>query len=321
MPRTAEEAKLRLPLRYAAIQPTKWDAFERVGRKALSTRPYLRSGVAHTANIMVGAEPRPAAVNGELRREAIHMEQMPWKGRWRLVASVVLIPMLCYVVLRLIRRHTFLATMTVDNFALFGATIFAAALGFGAVLLQIRSSAAQLRQQSIDQHESARRDQQRQAAAIANALLVEVDDFAANYLAGLDKLLSGIDVVQLSREQLPQLESHPESRFEIYDGNVGRLGEFDQTVVRAVVRFYKTACEHLATYRDYQAQFDRLQKGNKSGEAYEEARYSLEIVARSAKTLLKLADDARHALNEATQLCDSRTGKPGYYIPDSHNRP
>jgi hypothetical protein len=220
------------------------------------------------------------------------MEFAPWKGQWRLTASVALFSLFCYWALRVFHRHTSFAAMSLDSFALFGATLFAAALGFGAILLQSLSSAAQLRQQLADQHESVRRGQRRQVAVVAKALLVEIQDFTKYYITGLEKVLTGVDVANLTRENLPWLGSHPLSRFEIYDGNVGRLGEFDEVVIQSIVHFYKAASEHFAGYGDYKEAFARLNTPCEASESYEDAKYCLKIVSDSLPTLLKLAEDA-----------------------------
>lgn len=187
--------------------------------------------------------------------------------------------------------------MSLDDFALLGATIVAATLGFGAVLLQIRSSEAQLRRQIADRDERSRKERTRRIASVAKALLVEIQDFQRSYLLGMEKgVESTTALAKLTPYNLPRLGSYPAGGFEIYTGNVGVLGEFDEQAVELIVRFYKTAAEHFAAYRDYQGAFERLNSNKQDGEAYDDAKFFIAGVIGSIPVLRKQAEDASREL-------------------------
>jgi hypothetical protein len=216
------------------------------------------------------------------------MRKQSRRGLWRDIIGVALVLSVTWIVLVVFHRLTELGrSLSNDYYAVVGTTLFAAALGFGAVMLQLRA-----------QQRAAEEDEERRRSGVAKALLAEIEDWENCFLPGVQKTLADIDSEKLTKQQLPWLGSPSSNPFEVYRGNVSKIGDFNYGVVTAVTAFYKTSAEHLRAYEDYRTTLDRLNTPNETPETLEEARYCLKQIKAFIPTVINSANKARLELRK-----------------------
>jgi hypothetical protein len=140
----------------------------------------------------------------------------------------------------------FEAKLTLDGFM----TLIAGLIAFTAVIIQIRSSSRQLREQIKTQRDAEREEQERQKKAVATALLFEIDNFYYYHLRGVRGYFEEI----VRRRQLLEVVRVPPSLFAVYQGNAARLGDLPDVVVEAIVHFYSKAAQFIALREDYRVE-------------------------------------------------------------------
>jgi Mg2+ and Co2+ transporter CorA len=176
----------------------------------------------------------------------------------------------------------FEAKLTLDGLM----TIVAGIIAFVAVIIQIRSSSRQVRDQIQAQREAEQEDKERQKRAVAKALLFEIDDFYLNHLRGVDDHYRNFDGAM---EKLPGVTGMDIRPFAVYDGSTPSLGTLSDEVVKSVVVLYDTARFHLLTVRDYKEMLREYQYGSHSPEAGQEARQLFFYVRASIPRLTRLS--------------------------------
>ena len=200
-------------------------------------------------------------------------------GPWRDITVGVIVAFALLVMLICFHRGTELGKgLSVDGYALVGTTLFAAALGFGAVMLQLR-----------DQHRSAEAGRGAQRRAIAKALLFEVDDFYSNNLKGVYDHYRDFDG---KMEHLPGVTGTDFRALPVYEGSTASLGILPDEVVKSVVVFYDTARRHLSIARDYRELLREYLYGSHSPEAGQEALQLFSYVTGSIPPLTSLCYEA-----------------------------
>jgi len=171
--------------------------------------------------------------------------------RFWLAVPVVLI-VLC-VGLTLFHRCTELGeSLSVDDLAMVGTTLFAAAIGFLAVVFQVRSASRQLREQMADQHKASAEESERQKRAVAAALLAEIDDFYEFLLKGLwEKRNSICGAIELLMKPPPELGPLPSTTLVIYRSIAHQLGTLSVATVKSIVSLYNFIANFGETYETY----------------------------------------------------------------------
>lgn len=114
--------------------------------------------------------------------------------------------------------------------------------------------------------EAAARERSRQKTALARALVFELDSFFRHYLAEVHAALSGA-----GEGNYPVVKHAPAEPFPVFAGNAGRLGEFDEETLEAVIYGYAAAAAFLATLRDYREAMERVLRREATETAVPEA--------------------------------------------------
>lgn len=152
---------------------------------------------------------------------------------------VVVVSIVLYGGLTVFHRYTQLGrSLSVDGLAMIGTTLVAAAIGFLAILLQVRSSSKQLRDQIREQRDAERTEQERQKKAVASALLLEIDNFYLRHLIDREigaKVWRQLDANRQTVEVLKLIIGAP---FVIFEASADRLRELDESTSRAVIASY-----------------------------------------------------------------------------------
>ena len=119
----------------------------------------------------------------------------------------------------------FEAKLTLDGLM----TLAAGIIAFFAVIIQIRSSSRQLRDQIKDQRDAEREEQERQKQSVATAILFEIDH--------VYRLIS--DQVHAGDFNIRYLI--PPNRFVVFEANAGYLGSLGSDLAQTIVRLYGEA--------------------------------------------------------------------------------
>jgi hypothetical protein len=143
----------------------------------------------------------------------------------------------------------FEAKLTLDGLM----TLAAGIIAFSAVIIQIRASSKQLREQMRTQRDAEREEQERQKKAVATAILFEIDGFYRYHVGGLRGYLEEI----ARKGELLEVVRIPPSLFAVYRGNTPRLGELPGEVLEVVVHFYSKADQFFALREEYRAERER----------------------------------------------------------------
>lgn len=136
----------------------------------------------------------------------------------------------------------FEAKLTLDGLM----TLIAGLIAFIAVIIQIRSSSRQVREQITAQRDAEREEQKRQNLAVATAILFEIDNIYRSMIRGTGKTLEG------GSEQEFLVKPHS-LRFPIYEGNTSNLGRLPGDLVQNIVEYYGVALRHITTLQEYSA--------------------------------------------------------------------
>ena len=144
----------------------------------------------------------------------------------------------------------FEAKLTLDGLM----TLVAGVIAFSAVIIQIRSSSKQLRDQIKAQRDAERDERERQTKAVATAILFEIDGFYAGYLRQPRDFLAGKDI---EKDELPLFTSIGTNPFPVYQGNTGKIGELPVERVQAVVGCFREADRMVSYFNDYESSFER----------------------------------------------------------------
>ncbi|MFZ0962547.1 MAG: hypothetical protein WAO35_16755 [Terriglobia bacterium] len=172
-------------------------------------------------------------------------QEIDWKF-WEAVPVVFLV---LWIGLRVFHGYFQLGkSLSVDGLGMVGTTLVAAALGFLAILLQVRSSSRQLRDQIKAQRDAERKEHERGNKAVAIAVLFEIDGFYRSRLRDLRQFLDRIDPLN---DTLPGMMAVDQNPFPVYFGNASRIGDLEDHIVQAVVHFYGEAISYLSILRDY----------------------------------------------------------------------
>lgn len=129
-------------------------------------------------------------------------------------------------------------SLSVDGLAMVGTTLIAAAAGFLAIVLQVRSSSRQLRYQMKAQRDGEREERERQKRSVATAILLEIDDFCM-HVSGLCDVLFNQDLPE-SEKRAAFLKFVPLA-FTVYPSIADKLGGTGVEATSAVVKFYNKA--------------------------------------------------------------------------------
>lgn len=129
----------------------------------------------------------------------------------------------------------FEAKLTLDGLM----TLIAGVIAFAAVIIQIRSSSRQLRDQIKAQRDAEREEQERQKQSVATAILIEIDH--------VYRLIS--DQVHADDFDIHYLI--PPNRFVVFEANAGYLGSLGSDLAQTIVRFYGEAVRHFLASQQY----------------------------------------------------------------------
>jgi hypothetical protein len=171
-------------------------------------------------------------------------------------------------------------------------TLIAGIIAFAAVIMQVRSSSKQVRDQIKAQRDAEHDEQKRQKLAVAKALLTEIDHFVLFHVRPLINKEPG-------REFVKFLDDTP---FTVFQANAYRLGEMESETARTVVHFYGLASEHVASLRrNVQICEQPSTEGeSKDQKANRETKFFRAIVDR-LETVQKAAVDAMSSLSKQAE--------------------
>jgi hypothetical protein len=189
----------------------------------------------------------------------------------------------------------FEAKLTLDGLM----TLIAGIIAFAAVIIQIRCSSKQVRDQIRAQRDAEREEQERQKRVVAGALLFEIDGLYRWLLRDVRDFLRDVNP---ETEELSGLEAKPvgTNPFVVFEGNAGRVGELEGPLVENVVRFYMGARAGLYMIERYDGARTRY-LAEPSAEREDLARQCLENVKRGIPPLIVIAYEA------CRQLCELLT--------------
>jgi len=158
---------------------------------------------------------------------------------WQFWAAVLVVGIVLCAGLTVFHRYTELGrSLSVDGLAMIGTTLVAAAIGFLAILLQVRSSSRQLRDQIKAQGDAEREELERQMKSLARAFLFEIDDY---YHYSLNQEPNW-------EKKVFKFERWP---FLMYQANAGRIGNFDDRTIKAIIKFYGDAEAYQASFAEF----------------------------------------------------------------------
>lgn len=181
------------------------------------------------------------------------MKPKDQENDWKFWVAVPFVVLVLWIGLRVFHRCFQLGrSLSVDGLAMIGTTLVAAAVGFLAIVYQVRSSSKQLRDQMWDQREAEREEAERQKRAIAAALLAEINDFYKFSLKGLwgDRARLRGAITGLMKPP-PELGSLPSTALVLYRSTTHQLGALNVTTVKSVVGLYNFMASFIDTYEAY----------------------------------------------------------------------
>jgi len=136
------------------------------------------------------------------------------KGKWLDVAVVASVLLALFVGLVVFHRCFELGrSLSNDYYAMIGATLLAAVLGFGAIWHPTRSS-----------YRTADEERKQQRRAVAAAILFEIDAAYQRFLKPLRDAVASIDPGGVDIEHL-SLGSREENPFVVLNGNTSKIGD------------------------------------------------------------------------------------------------
>lgn len=128
-------------------------------------------------------------------------------------------------------------------------TLIAGVIAFVAVIVQIRSSSRQVRDQINAQRDAERDKDDRQRKAIAASILFEIDSFYRLELEAVEKSVEGWEA---ATGRLPSSAFVRQNSFDTYRATLPILGFLSTKSVSAIVKFYTMAGAYDALLREYQ---------------------------------------------------------------------
>jgi hypothetical protein len=217
----------------------------------------------------------------------------PWLSRILQIAGMLALIALTVIVYR---RTDWCKGFTPDGVM----TLIAGLIAFAAVIIQIRSSSGQLRDQIRAQRDAEREEQERQRRIVARALLFEIDGLYRWLLRDVRDFLRGVNA---KTETLSGLEAKPvgASPFVVFDANAARVGELEEPLVENVVRFYMGARACLYAIERYDGARTRYMAGATT-ENEDLARQWLENVQKGIPPLILIAYKVSRDLCEALSI-------------------
>ena len=219
---------------------------------------------------------------------------------WRFWAAVPVVGIVLCAGLIGFHRYTHLGrSLSVDGLAMVGTTLVAAAIGFLAIVYQVRSSSRQLREQMADQHQASAEELERQERAIARAIRYEIDNF---YVMELDLVENNLANWHAGNDNLPTAAGLRTNISEIYKAVSPILGSLNARSVSAIVKFYSMVGSYEGLWRDYQYCLDMIWCPGKPPVVVDAFRKrageGLEAVRSLIPELKKLAENVSKSLTQ-----------------------
>ena len=169
------------------------------------------------------------------------------------------------------------------------ATLVAGLVAFVAVIIQIRSSSKQLQAQIEAQRHAELEEQKRRKITLAKAILIEIDGFYLYHLGGERGFRGYVDKTEGDQRTLNIFRMVEPGPFTLYESVAGNIGELDDIVAMAVVRFYEGAHAYLSLLKAYQDAQDRVLRGQDVAIETQAIKSFEECIASQEQFLLKLA--------------------------------
>jgi hypothetical protein len=202
----------------------------------------------------------------------------PWLKRiLQIVGTLALVALLVLVY----RRTDWSKRLTPDG----DLTLAAGLIAFVAVIMQIRSSSKQVRDQIEAQRIAERKEQERQKTTLARAILFEIHSL---YTTHLREVKAKLEKANLNMGSPPLIDPLAADPFPVYRANAGRLAELEESLVARIVEFYAVAGSYVAMWREYEVNKARSLATNESAN-HMVARNSLSAIRRPLDELISLA--------------------------------
>jgi hypothetical protein len=199
----------------------------------------------------------------------------------------------------------FEAKLTLDGLM----TIVAGIIAFVAVIIQIRSSSRQVRDQIQAQREAEQEDKERRKRAVATAIAFEVDFIYAAFIRGVEALFkkeSGTPHFE-QRIASKRIERLP---FAVYEGCAGQLGGMPIPLVEAVAHFYGEVTTYLITLNELYAALRRAEGASLGDPRWNEVKVLARQVQSECAQAEKLAAEVSKVLCEFADIPRERMTVP-----------
>lgn len=144
-----------------------------------------------------------------------------------------------------------------------------------AVILQIRSSSREVRDQIKAQRDAEKEEMVRQKRAVATAVLYEIESFFMLELEQVEKTLSAWDSV---KDPILSSACIRQNSFDIYKMNSLMLGRLNAKSISAIVKWYTMAETFVELVRQYERYFEWAYTGVNSAQSEKIARQRLTML-------------------------------------------
>lgn len=131
-------------------------------------------------------------------------------------------------------------------------TLMAGIIAFVAVIIQIRSSSRQVRDQIKAQRDAEQVERERQKRAVAAALLSETDCFYAKYLEETSEPFPSWKRIENDPRLTEVFQAPIGKPFVVYESLADKLGGFDAMVARGIVFAYGRMAAFVENLRLYE---------------------------------------------------------------------
>lgn len=209
----------------------------------------------------------------------------PWLSRTVQIVGTLALVALAVIVCR---RTDWSKGFTPDGVM----TLIAGVIAFVAVIIQIRSSSKQLREQVASYDRASLEERERRNRAVAKGILFEIDSFYRYYLRDLRDYLEKFDTVS---GKLPFIKPNVPGLFGVFNGNTGEIGGLDEEALEAIVRFYSLAGSHWASLQRCATAIERVYRAE-----------NVEVEDDVARTILRLSKVALPELIRFTFLVSNK---------------
>lgn len=225
---------------------------------------------------------------------------------WKFWAAVPIVFVVLYLGLRVFHRFFELGrSLSVDGLAMIGITLVAAAIGFLAILLQIRSSSNQLRDQMREQRDAERGEQERQKKAVATAIAFEIDFIYRGFVRDVEEIFRiapsdtnfAQDLIAKNVDKLP---------FTVYEGCAHLLGSLPVALVEAIVHFYGGITVYLMSLNELYLALQRAQNASLGDRRRIDVEVLVQQVRETAPHVKKLAAKVSERLCEFAEVPKDR---------------